>query len=415
MDLQKISASGRVTKLYLISLGCPKNRTDTELIASNLLHNDAVIVDDPLSADMIMINTCGFITDAEDESIEEIFKAIKIKKETGAKVMVAGCLISRHSDVVKKIPEVDFWFDTKDLWFKNRAYVKTLLSTFPYSYIKIADGCSHTCSFCTIPSFKGKFRSIPPEIIIQQAKQAISSGIKELILVAQDSSYYGKDSRGDLSDLLTEFEKIEGNFWIRTLYLYPTEISDKLINTVSHSKKIVPYFDIPIQHASSSLLMSMKRGYNQKSLLDIILKIRNKISNAIFRTTIIVGYPGETDKNIEELKLFLQEVQFDNVGVFVYRDENHLETDANRISEKKALIRKNDIMRLQEDISFNINKDLIGKTLECLADSETTARSYKMAPQIDGAIHADSMKIGKFYKLKIDKADSYDLYGKISE
>ncbi len=413
MDLQKISASGSVKKLYLISLGCPKNRTDTELIASNFLNDNAVVVNDPRSADMIMINTCSFITDAEDESIQEIFKAIEIKKETGAKIMVAGCLISRHLDIVKKIPEVDFWLDTKDLWF-SKPYVRTLQSTFPYSYIKIADGCNHLCSFCTIPSFKGKFRSIPIETVIKQAKQAISSGIKELILVAQDSSYYGKDGKRDLSYLLTLLEKIEGDFWIRTLYLYPTEISDSLIDTMNCSKKIVPYFDIPIQHTSTSILMSMKRNYNKAFLLRIISKIRKKINSASFRTTIIVGYPGETDRDIEELKLFLQEVKFDNVGVFVYRDENHLETDTNRVSKKYALIRKNEIMNLQKQISLNTNQNLIGKTILCLAESDTAARSYRMAPEIDGAIHADNMKAGKFYKLKIERADSYDLYGKIN-
>ncbi len=397
-------------KLYIISLGCPKNRVDSEYLASKLMHSAVDVVSKPDQADLIMINSCGFVEDATAESIDEIFNAIEIKKRTGAKILVAGCMVSRYKDeITAKIPEVDFWLDTKTM----PVAADRLVSTFPHGYIKIADGCDHRCSFCTIPSFKGNFRSVDEKTVIEQASLLLSNGIKELITVAQDSSYYGKDCGGNFAALLKKIAAIEGKFWIRPLYLYPTEITDELIELIAASEKIVPYFDMPIQHSSSRLLKKMKRGYDKQDIIDIVSKIRAAIPDASFRSTLIVGYPGETDNDIEELKGFIKEIKFDNIGVFTYSDENNLETDKNRIDKKTKEARKKEIMLCQQNISYEINKTFVGKTVVCLAESDKSARDRRMAPQIDGKIYATGMRTGRFYTIKIEKADAYDLYGKL--
>ena len=409
---QEISTLNSKTRLYIISLGCPKNRVDSEYIASNFTHSEINIVDKPEKADLIMINSCGFIEEAVSESIDEVLNAIEIKKETGAKVLVAGCMVSRYKGKIERqIPEVDFWFDTKDMLIEKTA--GRLVSTFPYGYIKIADGCDHRCSFCTIPSFKGKFKSISEDTVLSQAHLLLSKEIKELIIVAQDCSYYGRDSSTSLSSLLKKIDAIDGKFWIRPLYLYPTEITDELIDTIADSGKILPYFDMPVQHASSRLLADMKRGYNKQDIINIVSKIRSKITNAAFRGTLIVGYPGEKESDIIELKQFLDEIKFDNIGVFTYSDENDLENDKNRIAKPAKEARKADIMRHQQKKSHMINKEFVGKVVSCLADNKNIARDYRMSPQIDGKIHSSGMTAGKFYNIKIQKADIYDLYGTV--
>ena len=321
-------------------------------------------------------------------------------------------MVSRYKGKIERqIPEVDFWFDTKDMLIEKTA--GRLVSTFPYGYIKIADGCDHRCSFCTIPSFKGKFKSISEDTVLSQAHLLLSKGIKELIIVAQDCSYYGQDNSTSLSSLLKKIDAIDGKFWIRPLYLYPTEITDELIDTIADSGKILPYFDMPVQHASSRLLADMKRGYNKQDIINIVSKIRSKITNAAFRGTLIVGYPGEKESDIIELKQFLDEIKFDNIGVFTYSDENDLENDKNRIAKPAKEARKADIMRHQQKKSHMINKEFVGKVVSCLADNKNIARDYRMSPQIDGKIHSSGMTAGKFYNIKIQKADIYDLYGTV--
>jgi len=403
---QEISTLDSKTRLYVISLGCPKNRVDSEYIASNFAHSEINIVDKPDKADLIMINSCGFIEEAVSESIDEVLNAVEIKKKTGAKILVAGCMVSRYKGRIEhQIPEVDFWFDTKDMLIEKTA--GRLVSTFPYGYIKIADGCDHRCSFCTIPSFKGNFKSISEDAVLSQAHLLLSKEIKELIIVAQDCSYYGRDNSGSLSSLLKKIDAIDGKFWIRPLYLYPTEITDELIDTIADSEKILPYFDIP------RLLADMKRGYDKQDIINIVSKIRSKTASAAFRSTLIVGYPGEKESDISELKQFLDEVKFDNIGVFTYSDENDLETDGNRIKKAIKEARMADIMRHQQKRSYMINKRFVGKILSCLADNQNIARDYRMAPQVDGKIHSSGMTAGKFYNIRIQKADVYDLYGTV--
>ncbi|NOZ83364.1 MAG: 30S ribosomal protein S12 methylthiotransferase RimO [Epsilonproteobacteria bacterium] len=409
---QEISTLDSKTRLYIISLGCPKNRVDSEYIASNFAHSEINIVDKPDKADLIMINSCGFIEEAVSESIDEVLSAIEIKKKTGAKLLVAGCMVSRYKGKIEdQIPEVDFWFDTKDMLIEKTA--DRLVSTFPYGYIKIADGCDHKCSFCTIPSFKGNFKSISEDTVLSQVHLLLSKKIKELIIVAQDCSYYGRDNSTSLSSLLKKIDDIDGKFWIRPLYLYPTEITDELIDTIAGSEKILPYFDMPVQHASSQLLADMKRGYDKQDIINIVSKIRSKITNAAFRGTLIVGYPGEKESDIIELKQFLDEIKFDNIGVFTYSDENDLETDKNRIAKPVKEARMADIMRHQQKRSHMINKKFVGKVVSCLADNQNIARDYRMSPQIDGKIHSSGMTAGKFYNIRIQKADIYDLYGTV--
>ncbi len=409
---QKISTLNSKIRLYIISLGCPKNRVDSEYIASNFTHSDINVVDEPNKADLIMINSCGFIEEAVSESIDEVLNAVEIKKKTGAKILVAGCMVSRYKGKIEhQIPEVDFWFDTKDMPIEKTA--GRLISTFPYGYIKIADGCDHRCSFCTIPSFKGNFKSISEDTVLSQAHLLLSKEIKELIIVAQDCSYYGRDNSGSLSSLLKKIDAIDGKFWIRPLYLYPTEITDELIDTIADSEKILPYFDIPVQHASSRLLADMKRGYDKQDIINIVSKIRSKTATAAFRSTLIVGYPGEKESDICELKQFLDEIKFDNIGVFTYSDENNLETDKNRVKKATKETRRADIMLHQQKRSYMINKKFVGKVVNCLADSQNIARDYRMAPQVDGKIHSSGMTAGKFYNIRIQKTDIYDLYGTV--
>ncbi len=425
-------------KIGMISLGCAKNLVDSEWILGLLKKDNHEIVDDIAVADAILINTCGFITSAKEEAIKTIFEVLKNKKED-AKVVVLGCLATRYKQELKEsIPEVDLiisideydkigtllnqLFETK----MKKSYDindRVLSSYLPYAYLKIGDGCSNCCAYCAIPIIRGPYYSYPKEQILNEAKHLIDIGIKELIVIAQDTTRYGKDLYDNyfLEDLLEDIAKLDKTVFIRLLYLYPDRISDKLIDVFNKYSNIFPYFDIPIQHSSNRLLKLMNRTGNKELYRKVINKIRNKVPNAIFRTTLIVGFPHETDDDFNDLQDFVKEIQFDHLGVFTYSREEDTKAYSmkNQVDEKISEDRKNKIMKIQQKISYEKNKKRINQThlvlIEDYDGNNYYGRSYLYAPDdIDGHVIVKSNKklcIGDYVLVKIEKAYAYDIEG----
>ncbi|GAQ95088.1 ribosomal protein S12 methylthiotransferase [Thermodesulfovibrio aggregans] len=421
-------------KFMVITLGCPKNTVDSRHLIDALNSEGFCYVEEFKEADFIFINTCCFIDDAKEESIDEILTAAKFKENR--KLFVFGCLSQRYKEELKKeIPEIDALFgvnDTENIvsfmnQFKDfKGGSKSLSYTVEppsYRYIKIADGCSRRCSFCIIPSIRGKFRSIEPEKIIREAEDFVLSGIKELILVAQDITQYGKDLKGyRLPDLLKDLCSISGDFWIRLLYLYPSDIDETLIQTVAENDKIVKYLDIPMQHSEERILRLMGRRGTKKEYLRKIRQIREAIPGVTLRSTFIVGFPTEKEEEFQNLVDFIEEVQFDRLGVFKYSREEG--TPAfnlkGQIPENVKQRRYDEIMTRQAIISLEKNRALVGKKYDALIDyvdaDMAMARLYCHAPEIDGVVileNTGDLKAGKKAKVLITEAYEYDLKGVI--
>ncbi len=418
-------------KIHMISLGCDKNRVDSEKMLSNLLEKypGSELTDDPAEADITVINTCAFIGDAKEESINTIIENGEYK-ETGRlkKLIVAGCLAERYREEIRKeLPEVDEVIGVKEYVERLDVQMKRVENAENYTaYLKIAEGCDKCCTYCIIPKLRGHYRSVPMEHLLEEAKRLASEGTKELILVAQETTLYGVDLYGkkSLPELLNRLSEIEGLEWIRILYCYPEEITDELIQTIRDNPKVVHYLDIPIQHASDKILKNMHRRTRESELRERIATLRREIPDIALRTTLITGFPGETEEDFDILKNFVTEMRFDRLGVFLYSQEE--DTPAaemeGQVPEKIKLQRQDEIMRLQQGIAFEKAREQIGRELRVIIvgydpeHNEYLCRSYMDNPDIDSLVYVDAGEYhnelsGDMISCRIIEADGYDLIG----
>ncbi len=427
----------RKEKVSVITLGCSKNTVDSERLMRQIQLNNIPISDDPNKAETVIINTCGFIEAAKEESVNTILKAVALKNSGKLKkLIVAGCLSERYMDDLKKeIPEVDVYFGTekyeeiiKELGgkFKYELLGERLLTTPSHTaYLKISEGCDHPCSFCAIPLMRGKHQSRSMESLIEETEFLASNGTKELILIAQDTTDYGKDIYGKrcLSELLNKLSEIKGIEWIRLMYAYPSHFPDDVIEVMADNPKVLKYVDIPLQHISDDVLKSMRRGVTSKQTYQLLNKLRNRIPDITLRTTFIVGYPNETKNDFEQLIDFIKEIRFDRVGTFTFSVEENTSSfilgDPIPKAEKER--RKEILMDIQSQLSLEKNQSFVGKTLKVLLESKESeyyiGRSYRDAPEVDGEILFKSvrnLKAGNFYDVRITDCDEYDLYGELN-
>jgi ribosomal protein S12 methylthiotransferase len=399
--------------------------------------NKIGLIDDPNEAETVIINTCGFIEAAKEESINTILKAVAMKNSGKIKkVIVAGCLSERYKNELQKdIPEVDVFFGTenyegiiKELGgnLKKELLGERLLTTPSHTaYLKISEGCDHPCSFCAIPLMRGLHKSKPIDELIKEAEFLAANNTKELIIIAQDTTDYGKDIYGkrNLAELLNQLSKIKGIEWIRLMYAYPSTFPDDVIQEIKLNPKICKYIDIPLQHISDDVLKSMRRGVTAKRTKELIKKFRAEIPDITIRTTFIVGYPNETEKDFDGLCEFVKESEFDRVGTFTFSVEENTSSFilGDPVSEDEKERRKNVLMEIQKDISYQKNKSFLGKKLKVLVDSTDgdfyIGRSYRDAPEVDGEVlinkKNNKINIGEFYDVLIDDFDEYDLYGNL--
>ena len=425
-------------KIALISLGCAKNLVDSENILGLLLKNHYEIVNNKEEADILIINTCGFIEASKKESIDVILDNINKKQ----KVVVTGCLVNRYVDDLKKsIPEVDLWIPIRD-YPRFTQLLATLdkditnyeglnddyrlVSTGTYSaYLKIGEGCSNCCTYCAIPLIRGPYVSRPYEDIIKEAKKLASEGYKELIVLEQDTTRYGLDlkEKKTIVDLLKGLLEIKELSFIRLLYLYPDEITDELIDLIAKEKRLTPYFDIPIQHSEDKILKAMNRRGNKTYLTNLFKKIKTKIPNAVLRTTVMVGFPGETKQDFDNLLKFIEEVKFDHLGGFTYSKEEGTKSYnfPHQVRQTTKQKRLDDLMALQQKISYDLNKRHIGEIMNGLVVGKENGyyllRSYWNAPDdVDGKIlfsSEEELNEGDIVNVKIKESYVYDLYGEI--
>ena len=435
-------------KVGMVSLGCPKNQCDAELMLAKIAKAGFKIVNEAGLADVVIINTCGFIQSAKEEAIEEIMEAISRKNDgINKKIIVTGCLAERYQKQMdEEFPEIDavvgiaknddiveiinsVMLDKRVVTFGDKLCHNMegdkLQSTLPhYAYLRIADGCSNKCSYCAIPLIRGKMRSRKMENIIEEAKTFAANGVKELVIVAQDVTAYGIDlyKKYALPDLLKELCKIDGIKWIRLLYCYPERITDELIETIKTEDKILNYIDIPIQHCNKEILRNMYRGGDEQSLRELFAKLRREIPGVVLRTTLITGFPGETEEQFNDLYEFVKKVRFDRMGAFTYSQEE--DTPAadfpNQVDEEIKEERLDRLMTLQQGISLELNKAKLGKTLEVLVegyDEESFlfyGRSRGDSIDVDGKVYfatEEEVTPGDIIKVKILDADEYDLTG----
>ena len=420
-------------KVNFVSLGCAKALVDSEKLLGALKNTNFSVVDDPEKADSMVINTCGFIDIARQESIDTILHAAKLKKEGKiGKLIVMGCLSERYpQELSSEIPEVDYFFGSNDhtkimqfLTGKEYAqddpiFLRSILTPEHYAYIKIAEGCDNGCSFCSIPIMRGLQKSRSIDSILWEAEKLLEQGIKELLVIAQDTTSYGWDLKPKqyLGDLISELDNL--NFeWIRIHYAHPAHLSKKIIQSMADSKNVCSYLDMPIQHASDPILKSMRRGLNSNGIKKRIQLLREAIPDIRIRTTLIAGYPGETNEDFKKMLSFVEEVQFDRLGVFTYSEEDG--TLAKNLKDDIPINVKNDrkaqIMDLQADISNEKNQSMIGKTLKVLIDDvgekHSVGRTEYDSPEIDNIVNINqALKIGKFYNIKIESANEFELIG----
>lgn len=448
-------------KVGFISLGCSKNLIDTEVTIGKFKDHKFQIVNNPNEAEGIVINTCGFIESAKEEAINTILEMAEYKKKRCKFLIVMGCLVQRYyDDLVKELPEVDLFLKIEDydkMWekieelftknsqtkqkinslsknktkhisklpmFKEQEYIQRIISTGEnFAYLKIGEGCSNMCTYCAIPYIRGLFVSRPMEDILEEARTIAKRGIKELIIIAQDTTKYGVDLYGKskLAELLQKLCKIDGIHWIRFLYSYPEGITDELIKVVKNEEKIAKYFDIPIQHISNEVLKKMNRKTSKENIEKLISKIRKEIPEVTIRTSLIVGFPGETKEHFEELYDFVEKTKFDKLGVFEYSKEEGTPaaTMSNQIHHMTKKSRYNKIMKLQQDISREKMKDKIGTEQEVLIEGKSFDKKYYIGrtksdvPDIDGVIYIKEKKIemNSFIKCRVTDYKDYDLVG----
>ncbi|MEO8233174.1 MAG: 30S ribosomal protein S12 methylthiotransferase RimO [Ignavibacteriota bacterium] len=424
-------------KVSVITLGCSKNTVDSERLMKQIQLNKIDLTDDPNEAETVIINTCGFIEAAKEESVNTILEAVAMKNNGKIKkVIVAGCLTERYKDdLIKDIPEVDVYFGTenyegiiKELGgnLKKELLGERLLTTPSHTaYLKISEGCDHPCSFCAIPLMRGLHKSKPMDELIKEAEFLAANNTKELILIAQDTTDYGKDIYGknNIAELLQELSKIKKIEWIRIMYAYPSKFPDELIEEIKTNPKICKYVDIPLQHISDDVLRSMRRGVTAERTRKLLNKLRSEIPDITIRTTFIVGYPNESEKDFDELCDFIKEIKFDRVGTFTFSVEDNTSSFilGDPVSEEEKERRKNVLMEIQKEISLEKNESFVGKNLKVLIESVEgeffVGRSYRDAPEVDGEILIDKknnkVKIGNFYDVEIFDHDEYDLFGNV--
>ena len=435
-------------KIGFISLGCPKNQVDSELMLKKLADAGFEIIDTAVGADVVIINTCGFIEPAKQEAIENILEMGQLKEDGKVgKIIVIGCMAQRYKEeILKEMPEVDavagignnsdivsfveaVLNGEKQTAFPPREQMplegdRILSTPSHWAYLKISDGCSNCCTYCAIPSIRGPFRSRTIESIVAEAKLLAFQGVKELIVIAQDTTRYGLDIYGELKlpELLRELEKINGIEWIRLLYCYPDRLTDELLETMKSSEKVVHYIDLPLQHASGNVLKAMNRTGDDKSLLALIKKIREYMPDCIIRTTFITGFPGETDEDFTILSEFVENAQFDRLGCFAYSPEEGTPAAEmeNQIDKETAVHRGEIIMEQQYDIFTDKQRDLIGTVQKCVVEEydpysdSYSGRTWMDAPEIDSAISFISdreLNIGEFTDVEITDVNEYDLIG----
>jgi ribosomal protein S12 methylthiotransferase len=446
-------------KIGFISLGCPKNLVDSEVMMGQLKHKGYQITADATEAETVVVNTCGFIDSAKKESIEAILEAAKLKTAGRAqRLVVAGCLVERYRDELKaEMPEVDAFIgtsqindilavcdpktDTRSLpvislgnqsatYLYDESTPRVLATPNHYAFIKIAEGCDRPCAFCFIPQMRGHFRSRRFGSIVAEAHQLAEEGVKELVLVAQDSSRYGEDlgKQDALAHLLRELSHTEGIEWVRVMYTYPTHISDEFLNVLAEEPKAVKYLDMPLQHASQNVLKLMKRGGNRQSLERLIKRVRQRVPGIAIRTTFITGFPGETEEDFEELLAFIKSVEFDRVGVFTYSDEEGTPAYElpGKVDPRIAQRRRTLLMKEQRKISGRRNKAKIGQQVRVIFEGESNesdllwqGRMETQAPDIDGCVLINDAPEGvvpapgDFVSVLITEAQQYDLVGRI--
>jgi len=427
------------TKVNIVTLGCSKNLVDSENLLTQLRGNgiDADHESKNDDSNVVIINTCGFIDNAKQESIDTILRYIDAK-ENGLvdKVYVSGCLSQRYKDdMEREMPQVDAFFGTNELPailkkfkadYKHELVGERLLTTpSHYAYVKIAEGCDRPCSFCAIPVMRGKHVSLPMEDLVKQAKNMAAKGTKELILIAQDLTYYGLDiyNKRNLSDLLRNLSDVDGIDWIRLQYAYPSGFPLDILDVMAERSNICKYIDMPLQHASSDMLKLMRRGITKEKTEDLIKTIRDKVPEIAFRTTMIIGHPGETEKDFEELCSFVEEQRFDRLGAFTYSHEEHTHSYSmeDSIPQEEKEERQATIMQIQEGISAELNEAKIGKTYKVLFDRKEggyfIGRTEHDSPEVDNEVMVSAkeqyVRVGDFANVKINDAAEFDLFGEI--
>jgi ribosomal protein S12 methylthiotransferase len=435
-----------------VTLGCPKNLVDSEKMLGTLALDGYALVSDPDGADFVIVNTCGFIESSRAESKAVIREMLDLKKAGKTKgVIVAGCLPQRLGPaLLGEMPEIDHIVgvfgrdeinrvadhliggarEQRELFrpaplkaMDDRARLR--LTPQHYAYLKISEGCDRTCTFCSIPKMRGKHITKPIEMVIAEATELAKDGVRELNIVAQDTTYYGLDLYGEvrLVQLLRELEKVEGLDWIRLMYLYPVNFTDELIDTIAGSDKIVPYLDMPLQHINDTMLKRMQRRVNRAQTEELVRKLRDRIDNLVMRTTFVVGFPGETDAQFEELKQFVEEAQFERMGVFPYSLEP--DTPAAKLEghlpEEVKNVRRDELMALQQQIAFDYGDTLVGNEIDVLIDDQVKeglwrGRGYMDAPEIDGEVFVggEDLQAGMFVPVQIVERRDYDLVGIVS-
>ncbi|MEN9578078.1 MAG: hypothetical protein RJA70_1087 [Pseudomonadota bacterium] len=447
-------------RIHFVSLGCPKNRVDSEVMLGVAETEGFIHTDDPADADVIVVNTCGFIESAKQESIETIVE-LAGQKEHGRckKLIVTGCLSQRYGDeLAEGLPEVDHFLGSSDMlrlapvlrgaaprlfvgnpadWLVQASDPRRISTRGASAYVKIAEGCNRTCSFCIIPQLRGKQRSRRPADVITEVRGLIAAGVQEINLVSQDTIAYGRDfihgeaeesgsARETLATLVNGLNELEGLRWLRLFYLYPEKLSDEIVELIANSPKIVPYIDMPLQHAADGMLTRMRRGHGGQRLRDAVLRVRKSIPNVVFRTAFIVGHPGETDAEFEELCEFVRWAEFDRVGVFHYSDEPtsrsfHL---PDKVPEELALERAAHLMQIQQEISRRKNEALIGRRVEVLVEGPSEESELVMvgrwqgqAPDIDGQVFISGGPVypGRIYPAEVTDATDYDLMVDVGE
>lgn len=438
-------------KILFISLGCDKNLVDSEVMLGMLTSNGYELTDDETQADVIVINTCCFIHDAKEESINTILEMAQYKEENLKALVVAGCLSERYKDeILKEIPEIDAVLGTTSYdaivdavnealkgksfeYYESIDYLPDLSKTKRVvttgnhmAYLKIAEGCDKRCSYCIIPKIRGNFRSVPMDDLIREAESLAADGVKELVLVAQETTLYGKDLNGEkqLPLLLHKLCEIEGIEWIRLLYCYPEEITEELIHTIKTEEKICHYIDMPIQHSENCILQRMGRRTSREDLVAIIKKLRAEIPDMVIRTTLITGFPGETAEDHQGLMDFVNECRFERLGVFTYSpEEDTLAAEfEDQIEEEVKEARRDELMMLQQEISYENTQELVGKVIKVMVegylyeDDIYVGRSYMDAPKVDGCVFINSeeeLMTGDFVYVKITQGREYDVIGEV--
>ena len=420
-------------KLKFISLGCAKALVDSEKLMGALKSNDYDITDEPEEANTIVINTCGFIDSARQESIETILQASELKQNGNLdKLVVMGCLSERYpNELSKEIPEVDYFFGSndhvkivkyltgKEFSKDDPIFLRSILTPDHYAYLKIAEGCDNGCSFCSIPIMRGLQKSRSIDSIMWEAEKLSEKGVKELLVIAQDTTSYGWDlePKQYLGDLISELDSLDFD-WLRIHYAHPAHLSKKIIRAIADAKNICNYIDMPIQHASDPILKSMRRGLNSRGIKKRIQLLRDAVPDIKIRTTLIVGYPGETEEDFKNLYTFVEEMQFDRLGIFTYSEEEGTlaESLKDDVSQELKNERKMRLMDLQAEISNEKNQAMVGKTLKVIIDDAgskySVGRTEYDSPEVDNIVNIeDALNVGEFYDVKIDSANEFELIG----